>query len=196
MPELVFATNNKHKLSEIRELLGSDNREKIKILSLSDISCYDEIPETGDNLKSNALEKAKSIFAKYGYNCFADDTGLEIDALHGRPGVFSARYAGENCSFEDNIDKVLKELDGIDNRAASFRTVIALIVDGKETFFEGNVTGKILHIRSGTKGFGYDPIFRPDNFSISFAEMDMELKNSISHRGIATRKLLEYLKSL
>lgn len=196
MLELVFATNNKHKLSEIRKLLSEKLAGEIKLLSLEDISCFEEIPETGETLKDNALEKAKYIYDKYGYNCFADDTGLEIEALNGKPGVYSARYAGENCSFEDNMNKVLKELNGIANRSARFRTIIALIIGGDKKIFEGQVEGKILDRKRGTKGFGYDPIFQADNFNISFAEMDLEQKNSISHRGIATLKLLEYLNSL
>lgn len=196
MKQLVFATNNKHKLSEIRNLVESEFSDTIKILSLKDISCFEEIPETGDTLEANASEKAFYIFNKYGYDCFADDTGLEIEALNDRPGVYSARYAGENCSFEDNMNKVLKELDGIKNRNAKFRTVISLIIDGKETQFEGSVSGEMLNDKKGTEGFGYDPIFQADGFEISFAEMDMEVKNKISHRGIATRKLLNHLKDL
>ncbi len=196
MKQLVFATNNKHKLSEIRNLFGAELLRSIEILSLNDISCYEEIPETGDTLEANASEKAYYIFNKFGYDCFADDTGLEIEALDGRPGVYSARYAGESCSFEDNMNKVLKELYGIKNRNAKFRTVISLIIDGKETQFEGGISGKILSEKRGTEGFGYDPIFQADNFDVSFAEMDMDLKNKISHRGVATKKLLNYLKTL
>jgi len=196
MRQLVFATNNKHKLSEIRNLVESEFSGTIEILSLKDISCFEEIPETSSTLEANASEKAFYIFDKYGYNCFADDTGLEIEAIDGRPGVYSARYAGENCSFEDNMNKVLKELEGIKNRTAKFRTVISLIINGSETQFEGSVSGKMLSDKKGTEGFGYDPIFQADNFDISFAEMDMELKNKISHRGMATKKLLQYLKEL
>ncbi|MCD4680423.1 MAG: non-canonical purine NTP diphosphatase [Bacteroidales bacterium] len=196
MKQLVFATNNKHKLSEIRNLVESEFSGTIKILSLKDISCFEEIPETGNTLEANASEKAFYVFNKYGYNCFADDTGLEIETLDGRPGVYSARYAGENCSFEDNMNKALKELDGIKNRNAKFRTVISLIIDGKETQFEGSVSGKMLNDKKGTEGFGYDPIFQADGFEISFAEMEINVKNRISHRGIATRKLLNHLKDL
>ena len=187
--ELVFATNNRHKLEEIQNLLGN----KIKLLSLKDISFFEEIPEDYDTLKENAQQKARYIYDRYKLNCFADDTGLEIDYLNGAPGVLSARYAGLSCSFEDNIVKTLKELEGAENRKARFRTVIALILDGKEHFFEGTVDGEILTEKYGDSGFGYDPIFRPLGLNKSFAEMDMDEKNKISHRGRATQKLVDFL---
>lgn len=187
--ELVFATNNRHKLEEIQNLLGN----KIKLLSLKDISFFEEIPEDYDTLKENAQQKAWYIYDRYKLNCFADDTGLEIDYLNGAPGVLSARYAGESCSFEDNIVKTLKELDGVENRKARFRTVISLILDGKEHYFEGAVDGEILAEKQGDSGFGYDPIFRPVGFDKSFAEMDMDEKNKISHRGRAAQKLVDFL---
>lgn len=189
--ELVFATNNKHKLEEIQNLLGN----KIKLLSLRDLSFFEEIPEDFDTLKENALQKAKFIYDRFKQNCFADDTGLEIDFLKGAPGVMSARYAGLNCSFEDNVSKVLKELDGAENRKARFRTVIALILDGKEHYFEGIVDGEILTKNHGIGGFGYDPVFRPLGYDKSFAEMDMNEKNEISHRARAAIKLVEFLKN-
>ncbi len=187
--ELVFATNNRHKLEEIQNLLGN----KIKLLSLKDISFFEEIPEDYDTLKENAQQKARYIYDRYKLNCFADDTGLEIDYLNGAPGVLSARYAGESCSFEDNIVKTLKELDGAENRKARFRTVISLILDGKEHYFEGAVDGNILTEKHGVGGFGYDPIFRPLGFDKSFAEMDMDEKNKISHRARAAQKLVDFL---
>ncbi len=188
--ELVFATNNQHKLLEIQVLLGST----IKVLSLNDIQCNDEIPETGTTLEANAFQKSEYIHSRYGVNCFADDTGLEIDALGGEPGVYSARYAGKDKDAEANMAKVLEKLEGEVNRKARFRTVISLIVDGVEHQFEGVVDGVILKARSGSEGFGYDPIFKPDGYQESFAEMDMSLKNKISHRGRAIVKLIEFLK--
>ncbi|MBK3516236.1 non-canonical purine NTP diphosphatase [Carboxylicivirga marina] len=188
--ELVFATNNLNKLEEIQTLLG----DKIKILSLEDINCHEEIPETGDTLEVNALQKSDYVYRKYGLNCFADDTGLEIDALNGEPGVYSARYAGIEKDAQANMNKVLQKLQGIENRRARFRTVISLIINGKEFQFEGYVNGHILHQRSGKKGFGYDPIFKPDGYDVSFAEMDMVTKNNISHRGRAIVKLIEFLR--
>lgn len=190
MKTLLFATNNKHKLREIDEILG----DEFKVLSLGDAGLDVEIPETMETLEGNAMQKAWFIFEKTGMNCFADDTGLEIDALEGRPGVYSARYAGEGCSFEDNIQKVLKELDGIDNRKACFRTVICFILDGKEHLFEGKIEGKIIKERKGEEGFGYDPVFIPQGHHQTFAEMPSYLKNGISHRGRAVSKMLKYLK--
>ena len=187
--ELVFATNNKYKLKEVQNLLGS----KIKLLNLKDISFFDEIPEDFNTLEENASQKARHIYERFNLNCFADDTGLEIEYLNGAPGVISARYAGESCSFEDNIAKVLKELGDASNRKARFRTVISLILGGKEYFFEGMVDGEILVERQGTDGFGYDPIFRPIGFYKSFAEMSLDEKNQISHRGRATQKLVDFL---
>ncbi len=189
MISLVFATNNVHKLNEIKTAVGS----KINILSLSDIGCSEDIPETADTLQGNASQKSWYIFNKYHIDCFADDTGLEIDALNGKPGVYSARYAGENHDHEKNMDKVLSELQGVQNRKAKFRTIISLIINGTETLFEGVVKGTILTERHGNKGFGYDPIFKPMGLEISFAEMDLSDKNKTSHRGIAVQKLKEFL---
>ena len=191
MKEIVFATNNAHKLRELREIAG----DKFKILSLADINCHEDIPETAKTLKGNALIKANHIKEHYGYDCFADDTGLEIEALGGEPGVFSARYAGEDCNSENNIDKVLEKLSGIENRAARFVTEIALIFEGETYMFEGEVKGEILTERHGEGGFGYDPIFKPVESNCSFAEMSAEEKNAISHRGRAVAKLFEFLKN-
>ena len=191
MIELVFATNNRHKLNELSKLSG----DKFHLLSLKDINCFDEIPETADTLEGNAALKAKYIWEKFGINCFADDTGLEVDALNGQPGVYSARYAGEDQNSEANLSKVLQELTGKTNRKARFRTIICLIIEGKEHFFEGIVNGNLLSERQGKEGFGYDPIFVPIGYDKTFAEMDMEVKNKISHRGIATYKLINFLKS-
>ncbi|MBU8893000.1 MAG: non-canonical purine NTP diphosphatase [Bacteroidales bacterium] len=187
--ELVFATNNQHKLKEVQFLLG----DKIKLLSLKDIGCSEEIPEDYETLKENASQKARYIYDRYKMNCFADDTGLEIDALNGEPGVYSARYAGEPCTFDDNNKKVLEKLQGIKNRKACFKTVISLILDGKEYFFEGQVDGEILTEKTGKDGFGYDPVFKPVECDLSFAEMSMEEKNKISHRARATKKLVGFL---
>jgi XTP/dITP diphosphohydrolase len=189
MTKLVFATNNKHKLEEIKQIL----KDKFEILSLNDIGCFEEIPEDKETVSENASQKALYIFNKYKINCFADDTGLEIEALNGKPGVHSARYAGESKNFDENINKVLLEMHELKNRKAIFLTVISLIIDGKEMQFEGIVTGIILEKRCGTGGFGYDPIFQPAGFSKTFAEMTMQEKNKISHRGIATKKLIKYL---
>ena len=187
--KLVFATNNSNKLSEIRSLVP----DGIEILSLKDINCNEELPETNPTLQENALQKARYVFDNYGFNCFADDTGLEIDALGGEPGVYSARYAGEDCSAEDNMNKVLEKLEGEENRKAKFRTVIALIIDGKETLFEGECKGSITKIKSGGEGFGYDPIFTPKGYNITFAEMTKDVKGSISHRGKVVDKLVDFL---
>ncbi|MDY5857972.1 MAG: non-canonical purine NTP diphosphatase [Porphyromonas sp.] len=190
MKKLVFATNNKHKLEEIRSILAG----RIEVVSLSDINCYDEIPETADTLEGNALIKARYIYERYQMYCFADDTGLEVDALDGRPGVYSARYAGEGCSFADNVNKMLRELEGVaEPRRAAFRTVIALIDESGEHLFEGRVAGDILTAAEGTGGFGYDPIFRPEGYQASFASLGDEVKNRISHRARATEALAEYL---
>lgn len=190
MIELVFATNNQHKLEEIKKAVGT----KFKILSLDDIGCNEDIAETANTLEGNASIKSQYIYKKYGKNCFGDDTGLEIEALNGRPGVYSARYGGPGHDHEKNMDKVLSELSGIDKRNARFRTVISLIIEGKEYPFEGIVNGEILTERHGEKGFGYDPIFRPNGYQTSFAEINLEEKNKISHRGKAVAKLLEFLK--
>lgn len=188
--KLVFVTNNLHKIQEIKAIINDD----IEILCLKDIGFSDEISEDCDTLEGNASQKASFIYDKYHCNCFADDTGLEIEALDGRPGVFSARYAGENCDFDDNMNKVLNELKSVENRKARFRTVISLIIDGKEKLFEGVVNGKMLKEKLGVEGFGYDPIFQPEGYNVSFAQMDASEKNKISHRGIATLKLIDYLK--
>lgn len=190
--DLVFATNNKHKLQEIKQIIG----DKFNIISLSELNCFDDIPETEDTLEGNALLKARYIHKRFHCNCFADDTGLEIEALDGKPGVYSARYAGEHCSFEDNIDKILLELEGKTNRKAKFRTVIALIINDKEHLFEGNIKGQIIESKKGIAGFGYDPVFIPEGYSETFAQMANDLKNKISHRGIATQKLTDFLTSL
>lgn len=198
--KIVFATNNAYKLAEARRLAG----DKIEILSLSDIGCHEELPETHDTIEENSQEKAMYVFRKYGYPCFSDDTGLFVDALDGRPGVYSARYAGENCSPADNIDKMLSEMQGMEDRKARFRTVVTLVCDDK--FFpnhrpgvpliftyEGAVEGRISRERHGDGGFGYDPIFISDESGISFAEMSPEAKNEISHRGRALRQLFNFL---
>lgn len=187
--KLVFATNNRHKLDEIRDILG----DKVEILSLKDIGCFDDIPETADTLEGNALIKARYIYEKFGVDCFADDTGLEVEALGGEPGVYSARYAGEECDSEANMQKLLQNLTGKNNRNAQFRTVIALIINGEENIFNGIVKGRISETKLGNSGFGYDPIFIPEGFSESFAQMTGSMKNSISHRYRATEELNNYL---
>ncbi len=190
MKKLVFATNNAHKLQEIRAIL----RERVEVVSLSDIGCHDDIPETADTLEGNALLKARYVYERYGLSCFADDTGLEVEALGGAPGVYSARYAGPQCSPADNIRKMLEALVEVPApRKARFRTVIALIDDGRERLFEGEVQGDILEAIEGEGGFGYDPIFRPVGYAHSFATLGDEVKNSISHRARATQRLAEYL---
>ena len=187
--KILFATNNQHKLKEIREITGSD----LEIVSLDQVDFTGEIPEDEATLAGNARQKAHYIHDRLGLNCFADDTGLEIEALDGRPGVYSARYAGEGCSFSDNINKVLLELDGVENRKACFRCVIALIYDGRTFEFEGRVDGHITKERKGDAGFGYDPVFIPDGHTQTFAEMPPYLKNGISHRGRAMRKMVRFL---
>ncbi len=189
MRELVFATNNPHKLKEINAIIGV----RFRVLSLADIGCNEEIVEDAETIPGNASVKSWYIWNKYGKDCFADDTGLEVDTLEGRPGVKSARYAGDDCNPENNIRKVLEELKESENRKARFRTVISLIINGKETLFEGIVEGVILEEKRGASGFGYDPVFLPDGFEMSFAEMPAGIKNQISHRGRATQKLIEYL---
>jgi len=189
MREIIIATNNTHKVEEIRQGV----KDKIKITSLKDLGFTQDIPETGMTLKENARQKARFIFDKFGKDCFADDTGLEVEALEGRPGVYSARYAGEKCSFEDNIDLLLKEMKGKTNRKACFKTVICLIEGGQERYFEGICNGNITTEKYGNKGFGYDPVFIPEGYGESFAEMSGEEKNKISHRGKATRELIKYL---
>ena len=190
--KLVFATNNPNKLSEIRMLLPSS----IELLSLKDIECFEDLPETSDTLEDNAAQKSYFVYDNYGYNCFADDTGLEIDALDGRPGVYSARYAGVDSIAENNIKKVLSEMEQFDNRDASFRTIISLVIDGIEYQFDGEIEGQITPEKWGKKGFGYDPIFLPDGFEKSFAQMSIQQKNEISHRGIAVKKLIDFLNNM
>jgi XTP/dITP diphosphohydrolase len=192
MIELVFATNNPHKLREIGKLAG----EYIRIHSLSDLGCYDNIPETSNTLQGNASQKSWFIYNKFGKNCFADDTGLEVESLNGRPGAYSARYAGPEHNPENNIIKLLDELKQYENRKAQFRTVISLVLDGKEYFFEGIVKGKILFEKHGDKGFGYDPVFLPDGQNKSFAEMNLEKKNFISHRARAIESLIQFLNKV
>ncbi len=189
--KLVLASNNKHKLEEMRAILGAN----IEIVSLSDINCHDEIPEEQDTLEGNALQKARYIHDKFGMNCFADDTGLEVECLNGAPGVYSARYAGEHPTFDDNIRKLLRNMEGEENRNAQFRTAIALIINDNEYIFEGEVKGKIITEYRGTNGFGYDPVFLPDGYNQTFAELPAETKNKISHRGNAAKKLAEFLKT-
>nr|WP_314600866.1 non-canonical purine NTP diphosphatase [uncultured Porphyromonas sp.] len=193
MKKLVFASNNAHKLSEIRAILG----DRIEIISLSDLQCHDEIPETADTLEGNALIKARYVWEHYGLYCFADDTGLEVEALGGAPGVYSARFAGEHASFEDNVSLLLERLSGVAApRRARFRTVIALIDEYGTHFFEGSVDGEITLERSGDHGFGYDPIFRPEGREETFAQLTEQEKNSMSHRGRAVQKLVRYLQVL
>ena len=197
--KIVFATNNQHKLSEIRQILGS----RVEVLSLKDIGCYADIPETGSTLEENALQKAQYVYDNYHIDCFADDTGLEVDALGGAPGVYSARYAAVGCAAtssqpidhdsEANMTKLLNELGENNNRNARFRTVIALIQQGELHEFEGIVNGQIIRERRGGEGFGYDPIFQPDGYDQTFAELGTEVKNHISHRARATQKLADYL---
>ena len=190
--ELVFATNNAHKLDEVRQILG----DRFTVHSLKEIGCTEDIPETGDTFQDNALQKARYVKEHYGYDCFADDTGLEVKALGGAPGVHSARYAGDHDS-EANMTKLLQELEKKSDRSAQFRTVVALILNGQEVLFEGIVTGKIATERHyGDSGFGYDPIFIPDGYSETFSQMSSQGKNLISHRGRAVRKLAEYLRQL
>jgi XTP/dITP diphosphohydrolase len=189
---LIFATNNKHKLQEVQKLLPS----AINLVTLADAGIHEDIPETADTLEGNASIKSRFVFELTDLNCFADDTGLEVEALNGAPGVYSARYAGEKCSFADNVNKLLHEMQDKDNRAAKFRTVISLMLDEKEYFFEGVVDGEITREVHGTDGFGYDPIFKPAGFDKTFAEMTLEEKNKISHRARAVEKLVAFLSSL
>jgi XTP/dITP diphosphohydrolase len=190
--KLVFATNNLHKLKEVQEMLSNT----IELLSLKDIGCFEDIEETESTLEGNAKLKADYITEKYGFDCFADDTGLEVEALNGDPGVYSARYAGEHGNAEKNMEKLLVELQNKLSRKAKFRTIIALNLRNKQYLFEGICEGEILNEKSGVKGFGYDPIFKPKNASCSFAEMNSEEKNIISHRGIAIQELVQFLNSL
>ena len=187
--KIVFATNNKHKLDEINKI----SKGQLEILSLSDINCHEDIPETGDTLKENALIKSQYVKDKFGLDSFADDTGLEVEALNNAPGIYSSRYAGAECNSEDNMQKLLHDLQGKENRNAQFRTVIALILNGKEYFFEGIIKGEIIEQKEGTNGFGYDPIFKPLGYDKTFGELSEEIKNSLSHRAIATQKLVAFL---
>jgi XTP/dITP diphosphohydrolase len=189
--KLVFATNNPHKLKEIQPLLG----DQITLVSLNDIGHTKDLPEEQETLEGNAYQKAKYVYDHYGLNCFADDTGLEVDSLNGMPGVYSARYAGEEKNPQANIDKLLNELKGAANRKARFRTVISLIIDGSERRFEGIVNGKIINQMRGSEGFGYDPVFMPEGYDVTFAEMPLDEKNTISHRSRAIQKLADYLLS-
>lgn len=190
--ELVFATNNAHKIEEVADAVGNH----FKILSLHEINCYDEIIETGTTFKENASLKTHFIFDKYGLDCFGDDSGLEIEVLNGEPGVFSARYAGKHGDHEANINRVLEQLEGISNRKAQFKTVISLIWKGQEFWFQGTISGTIRTVTSGNQGFGYDPIFQPDGYDVTFAEMPTPEKNRISHRGKAVAQLIDFLKQL
>jgi XTP/dITP diphosphohydrolase len=188
---LIFATNNQNKAKEIETLLPP----KFSVQSLKDIGFNEDIPETADTIEGNALLKARFIFGRFGGNCFADDTGLEVEALNGEPGVYSARYAGEACDAKANMEKLLQELKGQGNRNARFKTVIALILNGREYLFEGIINGVITEEERGERGFGYDPVFMPEGYSITFAEMELQEKNLISHRGIAVRKMVEFFKA-
>jgi XTP/dITP diphosphohydrolase len=190
MNTLVFATNNIHKLGEVRAIL----KGLVEISSLQEIGCNEEIPEEQDSLEGNAAQKGLFVYNKFRYDCIADDTGLEIEALNGEPGVFSARYAGEKCTFDDNIELVLRKMKGIENRKARFRTVIALVEQGKVHYLEGSIHGKITTERHGKQGFGYDPVFIPDGFDRTFAEMSPDEKNAVSHRARAVLELYRYLK--
>lgn len=190
--KLVFATNNAHKLDEISAILG----EKVELLSLKDIHCDVDIPETADTLEGNAMLKAEYIYENYGLDCFADDTGLEVEALNGAPGVYSARYAeGEGHNAEANMQKLLQNMQGVQNRKAQFRTAICLILEGKKHLFEGIVKGEIIKEKRGGSGFGYDPVFIPEGYTQTFAEMGNETKNKISHRALAVEKLCRFLKA-
>lgn len=188
--KLVVATNNIHKLEEIASIIGNE----IELLSLKDIHCHDDIPETADTLEGNARQKAMYIYKSYGMNCFADDTGLEVDALNGAPGVFSARYAGDGHDSEANMQKLLQDLNGQENRKAQFRTAICLIMNGEEFLFEGIVKGEIIREKRGNTGFGYDPIFVPEGYNLTFSELGNDIKNTISHRARAIEKLHTFLK--
>ncbi|SFC83676.1 non-canonical purine NTP diphosphatase [Flavobacterium phragmitis] len=189
--ELVFASNNKNKIAEIQSMLP----ESIKILSLEDINCFEDIPETADTIEGNAILKANYVTQKFGYNCFADDTGLEVEVLNGEPGVYSARYAGEQKNADDNMNKLLDALKDKENRKAQFKTVITLNLDDKQYLFTGIAKGEITLTKTGTNGFGYDPIFKPENFEKTFAELPLETKNTIGHRGKAVHQLIDFLNN-
>lgn len=189
---LVFASNNKNKIAEIQSMLP----ESITILSLEDINCLEDIPETADTIEGNAILKANYVTQKYGYDCFADDTGLEVNVLNGEPGVYSARYAGEQKNADDNMKKLLEALKDEENRSAQFKTVITLNLNGKQYTFTGIVKGNITLEKEGTNGFGYDPIFQPENFDKTFAQLPLETKNSIGHRGKAVKQLIDFLNTV
>lgn len=189
--KLVFASNNKNKIIEIQNILP----ETIEILSLDDIGCFEDIPETADTIEGNAKLKADYVTTKYGYDCFADDSGLEVNALNGAPGVYSARYAGNQKSDADNIDKLLIDLSNESNRKANFKTVIALNFNNQSLLFTGTVNGEILHERKGSNGFGYDPVFQPEGYDRTFAEFSLSEKSSISHRAKAVKQLIDFLKN-
>ncbi|MFC0777967.1 non-canonical purine NTP diphosphatase [Flavobacterium sp. HJSW_4] len=188
---LVFASNNKNKIAEIQSMLP----ENIKILSLEDINCLEDIPETADTIEGNAILKADYVTQKYGYDCFADDTGLEVNALNGEPGVYSARYAGEQKNADDNMNKLLNALENKEDRSAQFKTVITLNLEGKQYLFTGIAKGEITPVKTGTNGFGYDPIFKPENFDETFAQLPLETKNTIGHRGKAVKQLIDFLNA-
>ena len=190
--KLVFATNNAHKLEEVAAILG----DQVELLSLNDIGCQADIPETAETLEGNALLKSSYIYKNYHLDCFADDTGLEVETLNGAPGVYSARYAGgKGHDAQANMLKLLHELDGMENRKAQFRTAISLILDGKEYLFEGVIKGEIIKEKRGDSGFGYDPVFMPEGYDRTFAELGNDIKNQISHRALAVQKLCEFLQS-
>jgi len=189
--KICFATNNVKKIEEVKAALGED----FTLVSLAEIGCHEELPETGDTLEHNAFQKARHVFENYGVSCFADDTGLEVEALDMAPGVYSGRFAGEPRSDERNVSLLLEKMEGVDNRKARFRTVIALILEGEEHRFDGMAEGEITKERSGSAGFGYDPVFRPNGREETFAEMSMDEKNRISHRGRAVQKLIDFLHS-
>ena len=189
--KICFATNNAKKIEEVKAALGQD----FDVVSLQDIGCHEELPETGDTLDHNAFQKARFVKDNYGVDCFADDTGLEVESLNGAPGVYSGRYAGEPRSDERNLALLLKNLEGTEGRIARFRTVIALILEGKEYAFEGTASGEIISEKIGEGGFGYDPIFRPDGYTRTFAELSLSEKNQISHRGKAVKALIEFLNN-
>lgn len=190
MKELIFATGNPNKIKEVHEVLNG----AFEVKGLRDIGCPEDLPETSPTIEGNALQKARYVYENFGVNCFSEDTGLEIDALNGEPGVFSARYAGEEKDPEANMALVLQKLENEQNRKARFRTVVALILDGKEYTFEGIAEGEIRKEKSGSGGFGYDPVFQPEGYGVTFAEMDSKTKNDISHRGKAMRLLIDFLK--
>ena len=187
--KLVFATNNLNKLKEVQSILP----DHIKLLSLKDVNCHEDIPETQDTIEGNAIQKAEYLKSHYGYDCFADDTGLEVTALNGEPGVYSARYAGPQRNADDNMNKLLENLDSKKDRSAQFKTVIALLLNGQLHTFTGICKGDITTIKKGGKGFGYDPIFKPEGYQQTFAQMDLELKNQIGHRGLAVNQLVQFL---